>query len=89
MPTALAVLARYKDSIQRGFRAFLSQAPAIPPNVQIPTDAEEAFRLGLKLGRGDGYSHGLTVGVQIGLDVSMETAVEMARQHTASRAASG
>lgn len=81
MPTALVVLARYKESIQRSFKTFIRQAPAIPPNVRVPDNAEEAFTLGIKLGRQEGYSQGLTAGVQLGLDVSMETAAEMSRQN--------
>jgi len=80
MPTALSILARYKDDAKRRFLSFIRQAAVVPPNVTIPTDAEEALKMGIRLGRQEGYSEGLVDGTRLGLDVGLETADELLKQ---------
>lgn len=80
MPTALAILARYRDDAKRRFLSFAGQAPVVPANVAVPTDALAALKMGIQIGRKEGYGEGLVDGTQLGLDVGVEAAEEMLRQ---------
>lgn len=53
---------RYKDVTN-------APAPAAPTD-QLPTDAEEAWRVGFQQGKAQGYGDGLVDGTELGLDVA-------------------
>lgn len=80
MPSALEVLARYKDRTKRRFMAFVGRAPAVPADTAVPTDAAAALRLGIQIGRREGYGEGLVDGTALGLDVGFETVDAMMSQ---------
>ena len=70
MPDVMEVLARYKESTRSSYAAFLGRA--VTPVVPVPKDAAEALRLGILLGRQEGYGEGLVQGTKLGMDVSQE-----------------
>lgn len=74
MITTLAILARYKDAAKQKFLALVGRSPTIPANVQVPSDPKEALRVGILIGRQEGYSEGLVDGTAMGLDVGLEAA---------------
>ena len=55
-----------RNRIWRQFR-LLRKEPA--PEVSVPSDPQEALRLGWRLGLQQGYGKGLTDGVDLGHDV--------------------
>lgn len=80
MPDVLEVLTHYKEVTRRKFRAFLGREPVVPPQVTIPQDVAEALRLGIQIGRSEGYGEGLVEGTMLGLDVSHEVVEAMMTQ---------
>lgn len=73
--TALAVLRRYREITRRRFFAIIKKDPEVP-NIQIPADPEEAIKMGIRIGRQQGYGEGLVDGTKLGLDVGLETMEE-------------
>lgn len=74
MATTLAILARYKDAMKQRFLTVVGRAPTIPISVNVPADPEEALRLGIMIGRREGYGAGLVDGTELGFDVGVEAA---------------
>lgn len=73
MPTVLAILMWYKEATKARFLEVMHRTPA-PPKGPLPVSPEEALKLGIMLGRREGYEEGLVAGTQLGLDVGWETA---------------
>jgi hypothetical protein len=74
MSTILSILARYKERTRARFLEVVLQEAAVPEKVAIPRSPEEALRLGILLGRHEGYREGLVDGTKLGLDVGCEAA---------------
>lgn len=72
MPNTLEVLARFKETTRRRFLSFVGRTPVVSPKLAIPTDATEALKLGIQIGRQEGYGEGLVEGTKLGLDVGYE-----------------
>jgi hypothetical protein len=62
------------------FRKFRGLNDEDPPDVETPTDPQEAMELGYKLGLKRGWGEGLADGVDVGLDVGVEVAAEAAEE---------
>lgn len=74
--TALAVLRRYKDATRQRFFTLVRKDPEVPTTLQIPADPAEAIKMGIRIGRQQGYGEGLVDGTKLGLDVGLETMEE-------------
>ena len=73
MTTALTILAQYKKAVKQKFLAVVGRTPTVPTGIQVPLDPAEALRMGILIGRQEGYGEGLVDGTTLGLDVGMET----------------
>ena len=80
MTTALEILAQYKSTMKQKFMDMVRLAPRVPPHTRVPLDPEEAMRMGILIGRKEGYSMGLVDGTTLGLDVGVEAVDAMLSQ---------
>jgi len=78
MRTTPQILASYRDAVRTRFFEFIGRKTQNPAHV--PRDPKEAMKLGIALGRQQGYGSGLVDGTQLGLDVGLETVDEMLTQ---------
>lgn len=78
MRSALQILAGCRDAARVRFFDVIRRTTTVPDD--IPEDPEAALRMGVALGRREGYSTGLVDGTKIGLDVGMEAVDEMLAQ---------
>jgi hypothetical protein len=78
MRTTGQILASYRAALKQRFYEVIGQAT--DPSVSVPTDPSEALKLGITLGRKEGYSNGLVDGTQLGLDVGLDAVDEMLAQ---------
>lgn len=79
MKSAVQILSTYKDRIRARFLA-VAKRTGLPAGVKIPDDPQEALKLGLALGRKEGYGEGLVDGTTLGLDVGLEAVDAMMSQ---------
>jgi len=80
MPTTTQVLAAYRDATKRRFYEVVGRRAEVPPTVEVPADPAEALRLGVALGRREGYGTGLVDGTRLGLDVGLDALDAMLSQ---------
>lgn len=80
MPGVLEVLTQYKEVTRLKFQKLMGREPVLPPQLEVPQDAAAALRLGIQIGRSEGYGEGLVEGAQLGLDVSKETVEAVLRK---------
>jgi len=78
MRSAVQILADYRDTAKQRFLDVIGRA-AMMPEI-IPLDPEAALRMGVALGRKEGYGTGLVDGTRLGLNVGLEAVDEMLAQ---------
>jgi len=78
MRTTAKILSGHRDAAQQRFFEVLQREVPVPEG--IPCDPEEALRMGMALGRKEGYGTGLVDGTKLGLDVGLEAVDEMLNQ---------
>ena len=79
MRSTTQILAAYKDRVKARFLVAIRRTD-LPEGVEIPSDPEEALKLGMKLGMSEGYGEGLVEGTALGMDVGLEAVDEMLSQ---------
>lgn len=80
MRTTVEILGHYKDAMKRRFMALAHRRADPAPDILVPDDPTEAMRLGIAMGRREGYGEGLVDGTQLGFDVGMDTVDELLSQ---------
>lgn len=75
---ALSILQSYKESIREHFNAF-AHKPVLA-SLAASKSPEEALRLGVLLGRQEGYEEGLVEGTRLGLTVGLDAVDAMMAQ---------
>ena len=78
MRSAVQILADYRDAAKQRFLDVIGRTATVPED--IPTDPEAALRMGVALGRKEGYGTGLVDGTKLGLGVGLEAVDEMLAQ---------
>ena len=78
MRNAVQILATYRDAAKERFLEILGRTSKVPED--IPLDPEAALRMGMALGRREGYGTGLVDGTKLGLGVGLEAVDEMLNQ---------
>ena len=78
MRSTVQILANYRDTAKQRFLDVIGRVSSVPDH--IPTDPEAAMRMGMALGRKEGYGTGLVDGTKLGLGVGLDAVDEMLNQ---------
>lgn len=80
MRTTVEILASYRNCIKQRFFEVVGRKADVPSTLAVPSDPQEALRLGMALGRQEGYGDGLVDGTKLGLDLGLEAVDAMLSQ---------